>query len=130
MWKNEGAVAIKGSCNHYIDYEVVCDQVGRWRYTGFYGCPERQRRQESWELLRKLAGDSTLPWCLLGDFNDILFDHEKFGGQPQPQRLLVGFRKAVSDCELIDLDFTGSEFTWEKSRDTPRWMQIRLGAGN
>lgn len=48
MWKNEGGVDIKGSSNHYIDFEVCCDQIGRWRYTGFYGCPERQRRRESW----------------------------------------------------------------------------------
>lgn len=56
IWKNERGVEIKGSCNHYIDFEVVCDQIGRWRYTGFYGCPERGRRQESWNLLKELAG--------------------------------------------------------------------------
>ncbi|XP_074327140.1 uncharacterized protein LOC141665057 [Apium graveolens] len=129
IWKNEGGVEIKGSCNHYIDYEVVCEQVGRWRYTGFYGCPERQRRQESWELLRKLSGDSTLPWCIFGDFNDIKFDHENSGGRPQPRWLMEGFKSAVNDCGLMDLGFNGSEFTWEKSRRTSSWMQIRLDRG-
>lgn len=33
MWKNTGAVEIKDNCNHYIDFEVVCEQIGRWRYT-------------------------------------------------------------------------------------------------
>lgn len=47
MWKNDGRIEIKGSCNHYIDFEVYCEQMGRWRYTGYYGCPERSRRQES-----------------------------------------------------------------------------------
>ena len=73
IWKNEGGVEIKSGCKHCIDYEVVCGQVGRWRYTSFYGCPERQRRQESWDLLRKLVNESTLPWCILGDFNDVSY---------------------------------------------------------
>ena len=41
LWRNEGGVLMKYSSNHFIDFEVVCDQVGRWRYTGFYGCSER-----------------------------------------------------------------------------------------
>ncbi|XP_074374181.1 uncharacterized protein LOC141714567 [Apium graveolens] len=126
MWKNEGVVDIKASCDNYIDFEVECEQVGRWRYTGFYGCPERTRRQESWNILHALALKSQLPWCVLGDFNDMQFSFEKRGGRPQPNNLLVGFNDAITDCGLEDLDFTGSEYTWEKSRGTPGWIQERL----
>lgn len=45
-----------------------------------------------------------------------MFDHEKKGGRPQPQTLVEGFRNVVADCVLTDLGFTGSEFTWERSR--------------
>lgn len=129
MWKNAGGVVIKGSCNHYIDFEVMCEQIGRWRYTGFYGCPERRRREESWDLIRELKGKSDLPWCILGDFNDMMFGFEKVGGRPQPRRLLDGFTKAIMECNLIDLGFTGHEFTWEKSRGTDGWIQERLDRG-
>ncbi|XP_074360397.1 uncharacterized protein LOC141700593 [Apium graveolens] len=118
LWKNEGGVEIKGSSNHYIDFEVCCDQVGRWRYTGFYGCPERQRRRESWQILRDPAAESQLPWCLIGDFNDMMHEHEKQGGRRQPRGLLEGFKETVFDSGLDDLGFIGSEFTWEKSRGT------------
>lgn len=47
MWKIERGVEVRSSNNHYIDFEVNCEQVGRWRYTRFYGCPERQRKRES-----------------------------------------------------------------------------------
>ncbi|WOH11566.1 hypothetical protein DCAR_0831055 [Daucus carota subsp. sativus] len=126
LWKNTGAVEIKGTCNHYIDFEVLCEQIGRWRYTGFYGCPERERRQESWNLLRDLANKSSLPWCVLGDFNDMLFEFEKKGGRPQPRRLLEGFNQTVIDCNLEDLGFNGYEFTWERCRGTTMWIQERL----
>ncbi|XP_074361982.1 uncharacterized protein LOC141702184 [Apium graveolens] len=129
MWKNTGAVEIKDSCNHYIDFEVECEQIGRWRYTGFYGCPERGRRQESWDLLRGLASSSHLPWYVLRDFNDMLYEFEKLGGRPHPRNLLEGFHNTVIDCGLEDLGFTGCEFTWERYRGTPRWIQERLDRG-
>lgn len=81
MWKNEGGVDVKESCNHFFDFEVCCPQVGRWRYTSFYGCPERSRRRESWDLIRLLASRSASPWCIIGDFNDLMFEHEKIGGE-------------------------------------------------
>ena len=129
IWKNAGGVEIKGSCNHYIDFDVVCNQIGKWRYTGFYGCPERTRRQESWDIIRSLASRSSLPWCMLGDYNDMMYGFEKIGGRPQPRALLEGFNKVVMECGLEDLGFSGSEFTWEKSRGTDIWIQERLDRG-
>ena len=38
----------------------------------FYGCPERRGRRESWDILLNLSNKSDLPWCIVGDFNDIL----------------------------------------------------------
>lgn len=93
-----------------------CDQVGRWRYTGLYGCPECQRRRESWHILRSLAAISQLPWCIIGDFNNIMYDHEKKGGRKRDNMLLEGFKEAVQDSRLIDLGSVDNEFTWEKSR--------------
>lgn len=41
LWKYEGGCDIKESGNHYIYFEVENEQEGRWRYTGFHGCPEK-----------------------------------------------------------------------------------------
>lgn len=55
--------------------------MGRWRYTGFYGYPERHRRHDSWEILKVLSRGSRLPWCVVGDFNDMMYEDEKSGGR-------------------------------------------------
>lgn len=81
FWKNEGGCQIREVHKHFIDFEVENDQIGRWRYTGFYGCPERGRRRESWNLIRYLESKSDLPWCIIGDFNDLMFAEEKRGGK-------------------------------------------------
>lgn len=39
----------------------------------------RNRRKDSWDLLRTLAVDNSLPWCIMRDFNDILSIDDKKG---------------------------------------------------
>lgn len=53
-----------------------------------------------------------LPWLCAGDFNEILFHHEKEGGVPKNQACLDRFKEALEDCDLHDLGFAGDVFTW------------------
>ncbi|XP_031120221.1 uncharacterized protein LOC116023364 [Ipomoea triloba] len=110
----------------FEDVELSVAGLGVWRMTGFYGFPERSRRSESWDLLRTLAGRSTLPWVVVGDFNDLLFQHEKRGGNPHPDNLLRGFGEVVEDCGLSQLSIHGYQYTWERGRGTVDWMEERL----
>lgn len=124
--KTKEGLRLREVVNHYIEFEVSCKQVGRWWYTRFYDCPERSRRQESWHMLRDLAVRTTIPWCVVGNFNDLMFNHEKEGGRVHPRFLLEGFIEVVNDCGLIDLGFVGSVFMWEISRRSSTWVQERL----
>lgn len=42
-----------------------------------HGCPERSRRRESWDTLRELSTKSSLPWCIIEDFNNLMYRSEK-----------------------------------------------------
>ncbi|XP_074328097.1 uncharacterized protein LOC141666010 [Apium graveolens] len=105
------------------------DQVGRWRYTGYYGFPERSKRSEAWRMLKQLAIDFVLPWCIIRDFNDMMTEDEKKGGRCHPRALLNGFSETTMECGLLDLGFTGDKFTWERCRGTERWISERLDRG-
>lgn len=129
FWKNEGGVPVIGESQNYIDFEVENDQIGRWRYTGFYGCPERSRRRDSWSILRALADVSRFPWCIIGDFSDIMFIDEKRGGRMHPRSLMEGFVQTVGGCGLVDLGFEGEKFTWESFCGKHNWVQERLDRG-
>lgn len=59
---------------------------------------------------------------MIGDFNDMMFMHEKEGNRVQPRGLLEGFKETIQDCELMDLDFVGSKFTWDRGRGTASWV--------
>lgn len=116
---------IDWSSNH-IDVCFMKDDNPSWRMTCFYGLPERTRRRESWELIKYLANKSNLPWCIIGDFNDMLYESEKKGRHKHPQFLLDGFRRTIEECELVELDLNGGRYTWEKSRGTREWVRERL----
>ncbi|XP_019184966.1 PREDICTED: uncharacterized protein LOC109179943 [Ipomoea nil] len=123
--KNNTARLLSYSKN-YVDVEVTIIGFPVWRMTCYYGFPERNRRTESWDLLRTLSARSDLPWIVVGDFNDLLFQYEKRGGNPHPNSLLRGFGDAIEDCGLAQLPLDGYPYTWEKGKGTVNWIEERL----
>ncbi|GAU49279.1 hypothetical protein TSUD_407190 [Trifolium subterraneum] len=69
---------------------------------------------------------SPTPWCIIGDFNDLLSQEDKKGTHPHPNWLCMGFRQAISDCNLTGISLEGHPFTWIKSRGTPHVIEERL----
>ncbi|XP_019189512.1 PREDICTED: uncharacterized protein LOC109183939 [Ipomoea nil] len=63
---------------------------------------------------------------VVGDFNDLLYQHEKRGGNPHPVCLFRGFGDTVHNCGLVQLPMRGHQFTWEKGKGTERWLEERL----
>lgn len=57
-----------------------------------------------------------IPWCVIGYFSDLLSQQDKKGNHEHPNWLCVGFRQAVSDCDLIDIPIKGHQFTWIESQ--------------
>ncbi|GMI76465.1 hypothetical protein HRI_001315800 [Hibiscus trionum] len=61
-WKHSCLVNLQSFSARHIDVIIEDDSEGRkWRLTGFYGAPEEQYRADSWNLLRSLNQNNTLP---------------------------------------------------------------------
>ncbi|XP_052288553.1 uncharacterized protein LOC127899255 [Citrus sinensis] len=43
-----------------------------------------------------------------------------------PNWKLVGFQRAITDCNLVDLGIDGYQFTWERARGTEKWVEEGL----
>ncbi|XP_075092253.1 uncharacterized protein LOC142172518 [Nicotiana tabacum] len=63
-----------------------------------------------------MARDMNSPWLVGGDFNVIWDEEEKFGGLPVSLNEIDDFRHCVNTCNLFDLGFKGSIFTWWNGR--------------
>ncbi|KAK2649036.1 hypothetical protein Ddye_016525 [Dipteronia dyeriana] len=70
-------------------------------------------------MMCRLRAMDDLAWACGGDFNVLLSLSEKMKGSDKSIVSMRGFRKAVDDCDLIDLGFSGSKFTWNnREKDT------------
>ncbi|XP_019178300.1 PREDICTED: uncharacterized protein LOC109173514 [Ipomoea nil] len=125
LWKKNNTVRLLTYSQSHIDVEVSLFNK-LWRMTCIYGIPERGRREETWDLLGTLKTRSLLPWVVIGDFSNLLYQHEKKGGNPYPNSLLRGFGDAVDDCGLMQMPMRGHQFTWQKGKGTPNWIEERL----
>ncbi|XP_060968346.1 uncharacterized protein LOC133035920 [Cannabis sativa] len=126
FWKNEDEVTIDSFSTNHIDSLVHFEGYGKFHFTGLYGEPNHSLRRNTWQLLRTLFARSKEAWCIMGDFNNVLHHSEKIGGKPYPTWLIEGFQEVTQQCGLIDLDLNGHPYTWEKSRDTPQWIEAKL----
>ncbi|XP_075102115.1 uncharacterized protein LOC142177432 [Nicotiana tabacum] len=73
-------------------------------------------RIELWDSLYAMARDMEAPWLVGGDFNVIWEEEEKFGGLPVSLNEIDDFRHCINTCNLFDLGFKGSIFTWWNGR--------------
>ncbi|XP_021842437.2 uncharacterized protein [Spinacia oleracea] len=113
LWNDNIGVTVLSASLHHIDCIIkglFCEE--EWRLTCFYGWASAPDKHLSWELLRSIRNASLLPWLVVGDMNQILFEAEKEGGQPRSQREMDEFREAMDECGLIDLGYFGKPFTW------------------
>jgi hypothetical protein len=116
------------SCNH-IDTVVHSGTSDAWRLTFVYGALETHRRIETWNLIRRLSQQHHLPWCCIGDFNEIVLSSEMQGRRPRPERQMKDFREVLDECGMMDLGYRGSPFTWCNNRDPPNTTWVRLDRG-
>uniref|UniRef100_A0A2N9F204 Reverse transcriptase domain-containing protein n=1 Tax=Fagus sylvatica TaxID=28930 RepID=A0A2N9F204_FAGSY len=116
LWKSSTNIKVNSFSPSHIDAVVDDNTPNAWRFTGFYGAPETSKREESWALLRRLNSQSTLPWCCMGDFNELVRLEEKQGRHNRSERQMQLFRDVLDDCGFVDLGFNGPKFTWTNNR--------------
>lgn len=84
------------------------------------------QKQHTWTLLRSLAGLFNYPWLCFGDFNKILNLNEKIGSNDRNSNMVVDFREAVNECNLVDLGCKGYPFMWSNKRYRPHLIEEML----
>ena len=116
LWKNSVHVEVVSSSPNHINTLVGVNPVDQWRFTRVYGYANSTRKQETWSLLCCLHHKYTFPWLCAGDFNELLWSHEKLGLGPRQDSKMKEFRDVLDECGLMDLGYTRDKFTWKGKR--------------
>jgi hypothetical protein len=124
LWKKEVVVGLRYKMENFIDVTIGSGLENIWRFTGLYGEPKWQDKYKTWQHLRDLHAQSSMPWVVMGDLNEILYPFEKEGGNPRPLRYMQAFRDALTDCNLHDLGYIGDKFTWHRGKIRERLDRV------
>lgn len=79
--------------------------------------------------MRALAVDNRFSWLVTGDFNEILFSHEKCRGRLRWKHAMEDFQMTLDDCRLQDIGYMGYWFTCERGRLVGNNIREKLDRG-
>ncbi|XP_074298022.1 uncharacterized protein LOC141628824 [Silene latifolia] len=82
-------------------------------------------RTPLWDHLRRFAGQADGPWAMAGDFNCVLSATERVGGNTTNAKI-EPFRSCIDDGEVVDIQATGSLFTWNNKQQPVDRIYSRL----
>ncbi|XP_062167008.1 uncharacterized protein LOC133873303 [Alnus glutinosa] len=127
FWKFEKEVKIVNYSQKHVT--ALITMVGGnfpWTFTGFYGHPDRALHKSSRKLLSRLSSLCSSAWLCMGDFNEIVSHHEKVGCAIKNEAHMRFFLLTLEDCNLSDLGYRGSKYTWSNKRDLTVFVKERL----
>jgi hypothetical protein len=85
FWHESIEVVLLGLSPQFIDVKVKDVTLISWyRITFIYGEPHVESRHLMWETLHRLRSLSTLPWMVVGDFNEAMRGFEHFSAHQRP----------------------------------------------
>ncbi|CAN6542159.1 unnamed protein product [Malus baccata var. baccata] len=129
FWKDASSVRLVKSVDHMIEVKVWDEEKEcHWRLFGIYASTDEKKRRDQWRTLGNRIGRERDLCLLIGDFNDILCNGEKEGGNHRSAASMRDFREFVATNELLDLGYEGYPFTWRNKRDSLP-IQQRLDRG-
>ncbi|PPR85704.1 hypothetical protein GOBAR_AA34990 [Gossypium barbadense] len=126
MWKESNQVEIPTYSSNHIDALVHLKNESPIHFTGFYGNADPNRRQSSWNMLKRVGQTVTGKWIIEGDFNAILDEAEKDGGRRKPKALMEDFRTIVDELAVVDLKTDNGWFTSVNNRESSARVKERL----
>jgi len=83
--------------------------------SGIYAPAQPSEKEPFWTHLRNLNDVIDMPWCLIGDFNEIECPSDKKGGQPVTNSRLVRLPSFLNSIQAISIPVRGCQFTWKKT---------------
>lgn len=91
-----------------------------------YAAPTPGRRCGLWAALEEVISTTVGPVIIGGDFNTIVKLDERSGGNGKLSQDSLTFGNWINDMSLIDMGFSGSQFTWKRGKSANTFVAKRL----
>ena len=106
-------VQILATEEQFIHCQVTTMQdIQKFYITYIYGANQEGQRRVLWEALEDIAAGMEEGWCILGDFNSILYSGDRMGGMEIHTDKIKPLNDYINKCEVQELRSIGPYFTW------------------
>ncbi|KAM7491146.1 hypothetical protein LguiA_034067 [Lonicera macranthoides] len=123
MWKDNIKVSVVRDFEQCLAVKYKHSELeGDFIFTATYAKCSRVERRVLWRNLSELC-NMGYPCIIGGDFNIVCFANERLGGNPIDFGAAGDLNDCVLECGLMDLDCTGSQFTWKKP-NCKMWQRL------
>jgi hypothetical protein len=128
-WKSScPPISVISMSRFCVHLQINGNSPDSWTMTIVYASPHIYQRKDVWAEIEDFNRTINGPWCIAGDFNHALYEHEKQGGGPINQVGSSDFSTCIHSCQLLDLGFKGQPFTWFKGALKERLDRILCNA--
>lgn len=93
LWRSGVNVPLRNYSRLHIDMEIKEVDGYVWRFTAIYGESHMDRKEETWLKICELKQQMDMTWMCAGDFNEVLYAHEKQGGDKDHKLAWINLRR-------------------------------------
>lgn len=106
-------VRVLGFTAQTLTLRIAGDQYKtKWLLSLVYASPTATIREQFCDYMEQLSMLIMLPWCILGDFNQVIYQKDKQGGRAVGGHSAERMRLMFDRCGLMETKFSGPSFTW------------------
>lgn len=105
-------------CTAQLIHCKVYDATGyfmQW-LTAIYGFNYLEQRRDLWHDLEAINKTQQGPWCLIGDFNNVLKTNDRVGGKMVCEKEYKDLRTMMDNTGLAEMDSKGDYYTWSNKQ--------------
>jgi len=128
IWNNVLNIDIIQSTKNLIDKYITSSNIDFSLYaTRIYGFPYYSQKHLTCAAIKDIYHDRiSACWLIFGDFNLLLNSSEKLGGNNIDYHHTNLFNENLNYCDLIDLGYQGSDFTWANNQTDSYHIKERI----
>ncbi|KAJ1389335.1 Endonuclease/exonuclease/phosphatase superfamily [Sesbania bispinosa] len=101
LWRTEVmTINVLKTTAQCIHLQLINVGGSNWVLSIVYASPNDPNRDDLWTDLSSFGDTIREPWCVMGDFNSILYDFEKVGGARVNRRSMNAFANCLDHCGI------------------------------
>jgi exonuclease III len=91
--------------------------------TTCYGPSDDSRKDDFLDELKTIKPVPNVPWLIIGDFN-LIYQASDKNNLNLNRRLMGKFRRALDECELMEISLQNRRYTWSNERENPTLVRL------